>query len=1255
MVQAPTKKQVRALRFLIIVGVLTTINFFYWFLNPDLIGYKPVYIILVITMAYSYSKVIYEWYHYWDISVPDEPNGNKKFTVDVLTTFFPGEPYDMIIDTLTAIQKMPYPHTTYLCDEANDPFLKEQCKRLGVIHVTRDNRIDAKAGNINNALKQATGEICLILDPDHMPQPNFLDQVLPHFENSELGYVQTVQAYSNLNESYVAKGAAQQTFQFYGPMMMCMNSYGTVNAIGANCVFRRAALDSIGGHAAGLSEDMHTAMKLHAKGWKSIYVPKVFTLGLVPSNITAYYKQQLKWSRGTLELLVTTYPKIFRKLSLRQKLHYGLIPFHYLIGIIYLINFLIPIISLLTCTYPWKGNMVMFGIIILPLVFSVLLIRSYVQRWVMNERERGYHIIGGLLQISTWWVYCLGLFYTIIRKKIPYLPTPKDDSDQNNWPIVFPNLIIAAASIFAINYGLSIDWTPFNVFMSGFALLNTFFMLFSVYLARHEVGKYAGPNANAFQKKYQNVKLNIKIRLWNTRHILYDISRRFAVPILVGALLLSGGLLKYHQYTQWDGVKADKQFSLKPNYTGIFLPTKNDGLSNIETISAIEESQQTHFDIHSLYLAWGDDEQFPEKLVSSIYDNQSIPMITWEPWASTFQISDSIDQLKNNQKIFKHINEGFFDDYITSFALKIKASKKPLFLRFAHEFDNPAYPWSPKGKNTAGEFRQAWRYVHNKFSELNVTNAIWVWNPWKADAIADYFPGKEYIDWVGLTVLNYENNSFEDLYDHFKTELKYTTNAPIMIAEFGSLGSEEYKNRWISDALSTIKNEHDEINALVYFNSNVDTNVPDALSADVLKWDIENFGGHNAQFTTNNIPSYTYDELVFNTLRSQSKIDQSIFTKPIKGVNYKKGSNWYKDHYVLNRINLIEDFTKMKSLGINTLQYFGPGIYDKNVLSISAEQDLDVIYSFWIEQDIDFIADKSTLDALSKKITKTVKYYKNDEHIISWNIGNDVFKNLYGVFDKPVLQHQQMAYLNWARDLISKINVIDDRPIFIDIEVNDRTLYQLEKMTAKLPSSVNYALRINDDSKNIAAIVSYFKKNKMTYYLSSISVNKMLESDLVDENVCITNWQDQFENNRLSFDGLYNQKGLAKPTAIVLQNKWSGVDIDTRTSHLLQPHILKYAKPTYAGNQLAYRAMFLKDDGNWVYGKDLPGRINYQWSMVKMAGPQAAIASKILGTGPNISIIIPEKSETYQLLLEVQQNGVVTSTMSTLNTELISK
>ena len=279
-IKAPTKKELLIIRILVFLGVLCTINFLYWFSRPEFKSNSLLYWLLSITICYNILRKFYMWYHYISISVPKTPKLIRPFTVDILTTYFPGEPYEMIVETLEAIQKITYPHTTYLCDEANDPYLIAICKKLGVKHITRTNRINAKAGNINNALQYATGEICLILDPDHVPFPNFLDPVLPHFQNEEIGFVQVVQSYYNIRETLVARGAAEQTFQFYGPMMMSMNTYGTVNAIGANCTFRRAALDSIGGHAPGLSEDMHTAMLLHAKGWKSLYVPQVLARGL---------------------------------------------------------------------------------------------------------------------------------------------------------------------------------------------------------------------------------------------------------------------------------------------------------------------------------------------------------------------------------------------------------------------------------------------------------------------------------------------------------------------------------------------------------------------------------------------------------------------------------------------------------------------------------------------------------------------------------------------------------------------------------------------------------------------------------------------------------------------------------------------------------------------------------------------------------------------------------------------------------------
>jgi cellulose synthase (UDP-forming) len=305
---AHSRKETLYLRGMILASLALLFVFIRLFFYERNTGFYALYVLLCISLGYKLIKILFEWYHYWAISAPVSPAHQLPLSADVLTTAMPGEPYDMIEQTLTAMVNIRYPHTSYLCDEGNSPALKALCQKLGVIHVTRTKKTNAKAGNINNALRQATGDICVVLDPDHVPAPQFLDEVLPYFSDPRIGFVQVPQLYKNAPDTWIAQSAAQQTYSFYGPLMKGMNSYGTVQAIGANCTFRRAALDSIGGHAAGLSEDMHTAMRLHAKGWKSVYKPVSLTRGLAPSNIEAYYKQQLKWSRGTFELLFTVLP-----------------------------------------------------------------------------------------------------------------------------------------------------------------------------------------------------------------------------------------------------------------------------------------------------------------------------------------------------------------------------------------------------------------------------------------------------------------------------------------------------------------------------------------------------------------------------------------------------------------------------------------------------------------------------------------------------------------------------------------------------------------------------------------------------------------------------------------------------------------------------------------------------------------------------------------------------------------------------------
>ncbi|MFD2515352.1 glycosyltransferase [Pontibacter locisalis] len=559
--QTPKRRDVLTIRVMIVMGLVCMGMFLYWFIDEDHIGYAPLFWLLTTALGFKLLRTLHEWYHYYSVSVPQKPTLKTAYKVDVLTTFCPGEPHSMIVNTLEAIQRIRYPHTTYLCDEGDDPYLKAQCKRLGVVHVTRTDKINAKAGNINNALKQATGDICLILDPDHVPEPEFLDEVLPYFENPEIGFVQVVQAYSNRKESLVAYGAAEQTYSFYGPMMMGMNSYGTVQAIGANCTFRREALDSIGGHAAGLAEDMHTAMQLHAKGWKSVYVPKILTRGLVPATLGSYYKQQIKWARGTFELLFAVYPKLFRHFTLRQKVHYFTLPLYYLFGVFNLIDFLIPVAALVLAEFPWYVSLGEFLLMFMPFMFISVCIRQFAQRWFHEKNENGFHLFGGILRTGTWWIFTLGLVYSILRVKVPYIPTPKDDKPKNNYLLSLPNLLVCLLSIGAIFYSQHKYGNVYNnvyvQMMAVFALTNVFILGSIVLIGQESFIAWVRKNF-VHASLLQPILSPVRMLIWRTRHGFYDGIRSVAIIVVTIAFIISAGFTfaKDEFIVFWNAVPA---------------------------------------------------------------------------------------------------------------------------------------------------------------------------------------------------------------------------------------------------------------------------------------------------------------------------------------------------------------------------------------------------------------------------------------------------------------------------------------------------------------------------------------------------------------------------------------------------------------------------------------------------------------------------------------------------------------------------
>jgi cellulose synthase (UDP-forming) len=438
---------------LVIAGFISIVQFAEWWFRPENIGHIYLYVLLSLAFWYGIGRLILVWINYLHISRPNQVEAKPGLSVAIFTTSSPGEPLSMFEKTLAACRNITYPHTTYLLDDTRDPAFREVAEKNGAVWLELVGLPGAKAGKVNKALQLTKEDFILILDPDHIPFPEFLDHTLGYFEDEKVGFVQVSQAYYNQYRSFTAAGAAEQTYTFYGPTQMGLHGLGSAVAIGANCTFRRKALESIGGHGIGLAEDLITSIRIHAKGWKSIYNPVVVSRGLVPEDFGSFCKQQLKWARGVFEVGFVEMPKLFGKLSIWQKLSYFTIGTYYLVGVTSFFFTLLPFLFFLTGILPARMSFVEFverGTIVAIISIAIYM---YVQRWMCHPgTERGFHWRGMILKYATWPVFLMGFLLGVVNADIPYIPTAKKAVTGYLTPFARP--LIAHLLLFIVAFAI---------------------------------------------------------------------------------------------------------------------------------------------------------------------------------------------------------------------------------------------------------------------------------------------------------------------------------------------------------------------------------------------------------------------------------------------------------------------------------------------------------------------------------------------------------------------------------------------------------------------------------------------------------------------------------------------------------------------------------------------------------------------------------------------------------------------------------
>jgi len=307
----------------------------------------PMLVAEVISMISYNLFALVVWYRRFHS--PGRLSVKRMHSVDVLIPTA-GEALSILEPTIRAACHINYPDfRVYVLDDSKRREVQDLADRYGAIYLSRDDPEHAKAGNLNFGLASSRSDLVMTIDADQVVDPQILSETVGFADLPRVGWVQTRQRFLvPAGDPY-----SNEDNVFYDVMQRGKDTHNAAFSCGSGVVYRRAALDSVGGFSEwNLVEDVHTSMRLHDKGWRSIYYDHALSTGTTPLETRGMYRQRAQWALDSLRLLFWDSPFTKKGLSLVQKLQYFQIGFTYLVsGFVMPIFLLVPAWSLFTGSF----------------------------------------------------------------------------------------------------------------------------------------------------------------------------------------------------------------------------------------------------------------------------------------------------------------------------------------------------------------------------------------------------------------------------------------------------------------------------------------------------------------------------------------------------------------------------------------------------------------------------------------------------------------------------------------------------------------------------------------------------------------------------------------------------------------------------------------------------------------------------------------------------------------------------------------
>lgn len=291
-------------------------------------------------------------------------------------------------------------------------------------------------------------------------------------------------------------------------------------------------------------------------------------------------------------------------------------------------------------------------------------------------------------------------------------------------------------------------------------------------------------------------------------------------------------------------------------YTGAYVEFgKTEDHVTLDAIEDFESLVGKHQAVIAFSSYWGE-QSFPTKSLHIVSRYGALPLILWSPWDKPYVEEQGPDRFSLDS-----IESGQWDRYIETWADAAKAHAQPILVSWGLEMNGSWFPWSGiycgkrqdgtsssiPGAPAAGpeQFKRVFRHVVNLVRARGARNILWGFHcnnfsyPLESwNTFAAYFPGSEYVDWLGLSVYGMQFSkdpwvSFHEAMDRAYGEIcEIDPHKPLIVAEWGVAESPRAgsKFQWIQEGLEGFKSKYTRVKAAVYWHErwkNVDESYSD--------------------------------------------------------------------------------------------------------------------------------------------------------------------------------------------------------------------------------------------------------------------------------------------------------------------------------------------------------------------------------------------------------------------------------------------